>query len=284
MAPLEESVAVLNGYDPHVVVGPPSLLGFLAQVQAERRLHIAPERVISVAEVLEPQDKARLAGVFGAPVHEVYQCTEGLLAVSCAHGSLHIQEDIVAVQCESLPEDGGGHAAGTAAGRHTGGLRRVTPIVTDLWRRTQPIIRYQLNDVLRLDERACACGSHFRVISAIEGRSDDVCYFFSRSGGEPRPFFADTLRRLILLAGDAIADYQAVQEHDGELRVHLATAAGADPAAVLAAVRSSVLDGIEQYGCLPPRLELDTHLVAPPAGAKRRRVQRLNKRISGRGA
>jgi phenylacetate-CoA ligase len=275
MAPLDESVAVLNSYHPHVVVGPPSLLGFLADAQEKRHLRVAPERLISVAEVLEPQDKVRLARVFEAPVHEIYQCTEGLLAVSCSHGSLHIQEDIVAIQCEPLPENGNGRAAGAVAEGVSNGIRRVTPIVTDLWRRTQPIIRYRLNDVLQLDERACACGSHFRVIGAIEGRSDDVCYFFSRSSGERRPFFADTLRRLILLASDAIADYQAVQERDGELRVHLAAAAGADPDAVMAAVRGSVANGIEQYGCRPPRIEIDTHLVPPAPGAKRRRVQRL---------
>jgi phenylacetate-CoA ligase len=294
MAPIDESVAMLNGYDPHVVVGPPSLLGFLANAQEERRLRIAPERLISVAEVLEPQDKARLGGVFGAPVHEVYQCTEGLLAVSCAHGSLHIQEDIVAIQCEPLQGDGapegavaGGEAGAgalaatgteTGAGAGLGSMRRVTPIVTDLWRRTQPIIRYRLNDLLRLDERPCACGSHFRTIAAIEGRSDDVCYFPMRNGhgeGARRPFFPDTLRRLILLSSDAIADYKAVQARDGELCVHLAPAEGADLQAVVAAVRKGVSSGIEQYGCLPPRLEVDTHLPPLPAGAKRRRVQRL---------
>jgi len=138
MAPLAASIAALNGYRPHILVGPPSLLGFLADAYASGTLQIHPQRLISVAEVLEPQDEVRLAAVFQAPVHQVYQCTEGLLAVSCAHGSLHIQEDIVALQCEPL--DGG----------------RVTPVVTDLWRRTQPIIRYRLNDVLQLGGRAPA--------------------------------------------------------------------------------------------------------------------------------
>ena len=36
---------------------------------------------------------------------------------------------------------------------------RVIPIVTDMWRGTQPIIRYRLDDVLQMHPQACSCGS-----------------------------------------------------------------------------------------------------------------------------
>ncbi|MFN8465179.1 MAG: F390 synthetase-related protein [Caldilineaceae bacterium] len=259
MAPLPESIAILNWYRPHILVGPPSLLGFLADAHSSGELHIRPQRLISVAEVLEPQDEARLVEAFDAPVHQVYQCTEGLLAVSCPQGSLHIQEDIVALQSEPL--DGG----------------RVTPIVTDLWRRTQPIIRYRLNDVLQLGG-PCPCGSSFRTIARIEGRCDDVCYFLphdSAAQGTRRPFFPDTIRRMILLAGGGIVDYQAVQERDGQLLVHLALAPGADLRQVVEAVRASVCATVDQYGCRPPEVDVDANLPPLPPGRKRRRVQRL---------
>ncbi len=259
MAPLAGSIAALNRYQPHIVVGPPSLLGFLADAHESGTMHIHPQRLISVAEVLEPQDEARLAAVFQAPVHQVYQCTEGLIAVSCARGSLHIQEDIVALQCEPL--DG----------------ERVTPIVTDLWRRTQPIIRYRLNDVLQLGG-PCSCGSSFRTIARIEGRRDDVCYFLARDNAvhdRRRPFFPDTIRRMILLAGEGIADYQAVQEHDGQLLVHLVLTPSADRQQVVEAVRASVCATVDHYGCRPPEVDVDTCLPPLPPGRKRRRVQRL---------
>ena len=140
MTPVPAAVAALNRYQPQIVVAPPSLLGFLADEHAAGSLRIRPDRLISVAEVLEPQDRARLVATFQAPVHEIYQCTEGILAASCAHGSLHVQEDIVALQFEPL----------TPSPAHP----RFTPIVTDLWRRTQPIIRYRLNDVLQFGRSA----------------------------------------------------------------------------------------------------------------------------------
>ena len=259
MTPLPESITILNRYGPHILVGPPSLLGFLAEAHMSGELNIRPQRLISVAEVLEPQDEARLVEAFDAPVHQVYQCTEGLLAVSCPKGSLHIQEDIVALQCEPL--DAG----------------RVTPVVTDLWRRTQPIIRYRLNDVLQLGG-PCTCGSSFRTIARIEGRCDDVCYFLPCDGAAQstrRPFFPDTIRRMILLADAGIADYQAVQERDGQLLVHLALAPAADPPEVIEAVRASVCATVEQYGCRLPEVDVDTNLPPLPPGRKRRRVQRL---------
>jgi len=97
MQPLPEAIAALNDFRPQIIVGPPSLLGFLADAQMAGTLHARPERLISVAETLEPQDRARLEVAFGVPVGQVYQCTEGLLAITCARGSLHVQADLVAL-------------------------------------------------------------------------------------------------------------------------------------------------------------------------------------------
>jgi putative adenylate-forming enzyme len=263
MTPITEAVARLNLFQPHIVIGPPSLLGALANEMARSRLRIHPQRLISVAETLEPQDRECLQGAFQAPVHEIYQCTEGLLAISCTHGSLHIQEDLVALQFEPLGDQG------TRLG-----TERVTPIVTDLWRKTQPIIRYRLNDVLRLANKPCRCGSDFRVIEAIEGRCDDVCYFVT-DDGDTRPFFPDVIRRMILLASDGIAEYQAVQERPGRLcvRVTLLPSAAAD--AVDAALRHSANETTARYGCRLMDLTIEHELEPLAPDMKRRRVRRL---------
>ena len=259
MLPLADAVAALNQMQPHIIVGPPSLLCFLAVEHKEGRLRCNPRRLISVAEVLEPQDQQFISATFGAPVHQIYQCTEGLLAVSCEHGSLHIQEDGVALQFEPLE---GGDNDGS----------RVMPIVTDLWRKTQPIIRYRLNDVLQLETWPCACGSSFRVIRAIEGRCDDICYFISLDGAL-RPFYPDTIRRMILLASADIADYQVTQETPGHLRVHLALAPGASFAPVEQATRASIEATVAQYACQSAVVSIEQGLKQLKAGVKRRRVQ-----------
>lgn len=254
MLPIDEAVAQLNAFQPHLVAGPPSLLAALASA---RELNIHPERLISVAEVLEPQDEERLRRRFGVDVHQVYQCTEGLLAVSCARGSLHVQEDIVKLDFE--PANDG----------------RVIPIVTDLWRRVQPIVRYRLNDILTLSPDPCPCGSAFQVIKSIEGRCDDVCVM--ECGDKVaafKPFYPDTLRRILLLADARIDDYQLVQERPGQLRVRLQVRGDFDD--VAANVRVAMAEGVAQYGCRPPLLAIEQGIVAPAPGEKRRRVRCLS--------
>ena len=259
MLPLSEAVGALNAFQPHIVIGPPSLLSLLAGESERGSLSIHPQRLISVAEVLDEYEQKRLQNTFNAPVHQIYQCTEGFLAASCDRGSLHIQEDLVALQFEPITDSDG---------------TRATPVITDLWRRTQPIIRYRLNDIVQLDPAPCVCGSSFRVIRAIEGRSDDICYFETMQG-DRRPFFPDILRRMVLLASPHINDYQIVQERDGGLQVYLTTVPSIAFALVAGPVRASIDATIAHYDCRPVRVQIEEGLPAPIAGAKRRRVRRL---------
>jgi phenylacetate-CoA ligase len=261
--PLAEVVATLNRYQPHIVVGPPSLLAALAAAQQNGALQIAPQRLIAVAEVLEPQDETTLRHRFGVPVHQIYQCTEGLLAVSCAHGQLHIQEDLVALQLEAIPNP-------FAPAEPT----RYTPIVTDLWRTTQPIIRYRLGDLLQLSEQPCPCGCRFRVIAAIEGRVSDLCYA-THIDGRRVPLFPATLRRLVLDSSAAIRDYQIVQQRDDQFQIYITTDATADFAAVAGQVTTRLTAGLTVNGYQPPTIQVTAGLPPRPATAKRRRVQRM---------
>ena len=150
LRPVSELATELSAYRPTLLAGPPSVLRALLEAGAVSR----PRRVISVAEVLEDADRAALAHGFG-PVVEVYQATEGLLALPCLHGGLHLNEAHVHFDFEEL---GGGY---------------VRPILTDLRRRAQPMIRHRLDDLLRLADD-CPCGLASRRIERIVGRHDDA--------------------------------------------------------------------------------------------------------------
>src|SRR5262249_19698590 len=52
--------------------------------------------------------------------------------------------------------------------------------VTNLSNLAQPLIRYELTDELRILDEPCPCGSAFRRVNDIEGRSDDL---FTYPGG-----------------------------------------------------------------------------------------------------
>jgi putative adenylate-forming enzyme len=257
MTPIEDAVAMMNEFRPDILVGPPSILAVLAAEKRVLRLKVAPVKVISVAEVLDPADEETIGEVFGRPVHQIYQCTEGLLATTCKLGNLHVVEDCVSIQYEAVSED----------------AARVSPIVTDLYRRTQPIIRYRLNDILVLEPSLCACGSGFQRIARIEGRQDDVLYFVHFSGSMRR-FFPDVIRRMVLLASADITDYEIIQDSPGSLRIHFAASPNRPSSTITEALQASAKSVLDEYDCRAGSIQIVEGLPPRRADQKRRRVRR----------
>jgi putative adenylate-forming enzyme len=247
--PLATSIRRLEAAPPHVLVAPASVLGLLARARERGAPRIAPQKIVSVAEVLEPDDATAIGAAFGAPVHQIYQCTEGLLAYTCARGSLHLNERYVRIETEWLDAE----------------RTRFVPIVTDFTRTTQIFVRYRLDDVLRVAP-PCACGCPERTIAAIEGRADDLLWLPGASG-ERVPVFADFVRRAMALAGDAVRDYR-VRLHGETLDIALATDA---PEVARARVRAELELLWRRLAVRPPVLAFVAWPDEPP-GRKRRRV------------
>lgn len=253
LAPLGESATRLAAFAPHILIAPASVLRLLGEMQESGALAIAPERVISVAEVLHGDDRAAIAAAFKAPVGEVYQAMEGALAMTCELGALHLNEAFVRFEPDWIDE----------------GARRFAPIITDLTRETQPVVRYRLDDVLVMAEEPCPCGRAARTLAAIEGRCDDIIEFLSASGGAVR-VFPDFIVRAILGAHAGIRDFRAEQAAPGQLRIALTPQPGED---VQAAVTAALGALANKLGAAAPTLTF-TEFARDPAH-KRRRVLRL---------
>lgn len=238
---LAEHAKDLASYDPTILVAAPSVLDEIAAAG----ISIHPERVYSVAEVLTDADADRLAQAFGQPfLHQLYQCTEGLLARTCELGTLHLNEELVIFEKEQIAE------------------RRFIPIVTDLHRRSQPIIRYRLNDILVERDQACPCGSALTALERIEGREDDTLVIAGR------PVFADALARAMVTA-DGFTQFQIRQVATDQLEVAL------DELSAAPAV-SAALDKLwQRLQVAAPQLTFLPYQHQPTQ--KRRRIQRAQK-------
>lgn len=202
--PIEEHIARLNEFQPTVLAGPPSLLRLLADALS-LDLQITPEKVISVAEVLDPLDQRYLEYKFKMRIHQVYQCTEGFLGTTCSFGTLHLNEDLVVFQKDYLDD----------------AHKRFSPIITDFSRITQPIIRYRLDDILTERTERCPCGSLFMGLEYIEGRCDDIFYVPARGQRRLIPVFPDFIRRAIITADESILEYTAVQKDEIHIEIGL---------------------------------------------------------------
>ena len=248
-AGVDPHLPALDRLAPDVLVAPARVLTYLADRREKGAIHVQPSRVISVAEVLEPDDARRIEAAFGQPVHQLYQCTEGFLGFTCEHGVLHLNEEYVHIEPEWLDES----------------RTRFRPIVTDFSRTTQPIVRYRLDDVLRVRSAPCRCGRHTMALEAIDGRCDDILWFQSAHGGQSRPVFPDILRHALTTAA-VPGDYRIVQNGD-RLRVSCSHPAdGAYPA-----IRAALEGLADRHGlCLPALASEDWREI--PWEHKRRRI------------
>ena len=90
-------------------------------------------------------------------------------------------------------------------------------LMTVLFNRTQPLIRYVISDSLVMSEKPCPCGRPFALLSGIHGRLEDWLRFSSVSGGDvavPPVIFHRVLDRV------PARQWQVVQQSD-RLRIHL---------------------------------------------------------------
>lgn len=251
--PFDQHLIALADYRPTIIVAPAQVLRQLALAVLAGRLQIRPKRVISAAEVLEPQDRAIIEQAFGMP-HEVYQATEGFLASTCEHGVLHLNEEYIHVEPEWLDDE----------------QRRFVPVITDFSRITQPIVRYRLNDVLVARAEPCACGRATRALARIEGRCEDMLLLPGRDG-ETVSVFSDVLSRALAQALPFDADYRLVQDGPASLRLHAPLAADK-----LNAVRAHLAQTLRHLGIDHDALTwtlLDRVPAFDPA-TKRRRIVR----------
>lgn len=260
LTPVEELVRLITEHRLDVLAGPPSVLGLLAEVHERIPHRIAA--VLSYAEELDDALRSRLAAAFDAPVAELYQGAEGMLAFTCPAGTLHLNEDVTLVELGEAVDEGGA-------------IRRA--IVTDLYRRTQPFLRYQLGDLIEVDPAPCACGSVFRRLRRVHGRSDAVLALPTSDGGTVR-LMPDHVRRSINQASDDVLEYQVIQwsRHDLELRLRLRE--GSDRAAVEASVTANLARWAARTGGLLPRLRFTG--TAPQRDATSHKLIRVQNRIA----
>jgi phenylacetate-coenzyme A ligase PaaK-like adenylate-forming protein len=201
--PIDEIVSDLNAFRPDALVGYASLLGALAEEQQAGRLGIAPKGIFSASEVLTDDIRARLRAAFGIEPTNVYAATETAgIASECRRGRLHLYEDLVLT--EIVDEND------RPVGPDEFGAKL---LVTVLFARTQPLIRYELSDRVRRVDGTCSDGLPFGLIGGVEGRQEEV---LTLAGARVHPNVFHAALEAVPAAG-----WQVIEDN-GSLRVLLA--------------------------------------------------------------
>lgn len=239
-SPLPEITAALDRFSPEMLVCYASMGGVLADEQAAGRLHIAPRAVMCASEVLTEALRRRLQHSFGSEPFNVYAATETAgIASECAHHRLHLYEDLVIT--EVVDEHDRPVPDGVAGAR---------VLVSVLFSRTQPVIRYAMSDSVTTTAGTCPCGRPFALIAAIEGRAEDVLVLPASAGGTVN-VHPNVFHRALELV--SVAAWQLREESD-RLRLLLQSPG---PSVVPAEVALAIDRELRAVGAAAPRVEVE---------------------------
>ena len=249
--PLAEIVRQLNDWQPHMLAGYASMMRILADEQLAGRLRIHPHMIIPGSEVLTDETRRRIEAAWGHPPFNAYGATESggaLAAETSDHNGLYLFEDNLII--EVVDEQYRPVPPGTYGDK---------VLITTLFGRTQPLIRYELSDSVRLATQPSGIGWPFARIDGIQGRTEDILRLPAVSGSDvavhPITFHH-------VLDSLPVSGWQVAQEKDG-LRVLLSGALdGANDTQIVDAITRN----LTAQNALVPRISVQ-HVKGIPKNA-----------------
>lgn len=247
---MEEIVKNLNGWQPEMLVSYASMARILADEQIAGRLWIAPHLVFTSSEVLTEETRRRAEAAWDRPVFNQYAATEsgGLAAECCEHRGMHLYEDNIIfenVDGKNRPVEPGDYGEKL--------------LITVLFSRTQPLIRYELSDSVRVAAAPCPCGRPFALIEDIQGRMEEVIHLPSIDGRviavHPNTFHE-------VMDGLPVSGWQIVEEADG-LNVFLS----GSPDAADEKLAERLIQALRVQGVRDPRVKVQLVSSIPRAAS-----------------
>lgn len=190
--PLPEMVERLNTIQAPLLYGYASVIARLAAEQRAGRLRIRPMAVTCTSETLTAEMRTAIRGAFGVPVIDTFGSTEGLVGVSAPD-----DDAIVFAEDGCIVELVDEHRRPVPPGTPSAAI-----LVTNLENHVQPLIRYELTDVLTAQP-----GNGY-LRATVTGRSDET---FTYDGVAVHPFVV----RAVLVRTPRIAEYQVRQTAAG---------------------------------------------------------------------
>ena len=163
--PPKKLVAELNAAQPSHLIGYSSTIELLAGEALAGNLSIKPEHVATNSEPLMPEARVAVREAWGIEPNNMWGSVEvGILGVEADdHVGMYVSDDLAI--CEIVDKDN----------NPTTDPDRIDKLlVTSLFGRSMPLIRYELTDIVIPMERPSGNSSVYSMISEIRGRSDDA--------------------------------------------------------------------------------------------------------------
>lgn len=157
----EKNLLTLASMRPDVIRSYPSVLALLAHKNLDAAIGLNVRKAISTAEILSKETRKLVTRSFNCDLRNIYGAIEtGPIAWECEKGSMHVHSDSIII--EAVDSNGNPLKEGKCG----------DVVLTPLWMRSMPLIRYNLGDKVKLGSK-CRCGRGSHVITDIKGRSGE---------------------------------------------------------------------------------------------------------------
>ncbi len=256
----------LNAFRPNVLTGYAGVLEMLALEAEAGRLRLAPElhQITNNSEVLTDRARIRIETAFGQRVMNNYATGEcPFLSNGCRtdHGA-HVNADWSIL--EVVDESNRPVPPGTPGTK---------VLITNLANTVQPIIRYEIGDVVTMAGEPCRCGCPLPRVERIDGRTADA--FWIQDGSTYRQMINSVFKNAFDYTRE-VREWQAVQHARNRITVRLELLPGAsldEPHARRALDRQLGMYGF--LGKVDVALEVVPRLEADAKSGKFRRIVSL---------
>lgn len=246
--PLEHIVQRLNDWQPCILIAYASMARILAEEQLAGRLRIQPEKTFTSSEVLTDETRRRVKAAWGDEPYNQYGATEtaDIAAEYQPCRRMHLFEDLL------LAEVVDEHYHPVPPGVYGAKL-----LITTFFSRTQPLIRYELNDSVRLAAEPCTSDLPFAILEGVQGRVEDTLLLPSQAGERVavQPLVFNRIMDILPISG-----WQVIQEGDDGLTVLLSGVHGefADQT-----IEDQLVHGLAAHGVRVPYITLQRVPVIP---------------------
>ena len=150
---------------------------------------------MTCGEQCSAEARAAVADAWGIDVYDYWGCSEGVYAFPCEAGeAMHLPDDLAIIE----PVDSQGRVV--APGQPAAKI-----LLTNLYNKTEPLIRYEITDAMTVSSGSCECGCAHRRIEDLAGRTDS---FFVYEGGAAVHWIGMTT---VLLGDPEVVELQVTQ-------------------------------------------------------------------------
>lgn len=238
--PMDEIVSQLNKFQPEVVIAYANMGKLLALEQIKGALHIHPSSVICASEVLTAHARKLIFKAWDIEPCNTYGATEtaGIASETNEHNGLRVFDDLVIV--ENVDDN---------YKPVINGKFGTKILVTVLFSRTIPLIRYELDDSICFSEHQEYDRLPFSTIANIQGRQEEIISMQGSNGDITiQPNFFHNLFETI-----EINEWQVQQEKDNTLTVSLVKPVSK---VIIDSIRATILSALLEKEILSPAINI----------------------------